>query len=164
MALSNDTPWHEIGARRRLVSGMQLHPGDSNRESPAAPHRGGTDQNESGTTRWTRPEGCIVKTMAIRLDDDQHAQLGMIAKLEELTVTDAIRQAIDQWIESRRSNPELQARAEAVLDDIDRDAATRRGAIAALLGDTASTTGPRGKTAPTRGRTSRSKGGDDASS
>jgi hypothetical protein len=102
--------------------------------------------------------------MAIRLDDDQHAQLGMIAKLEELTVTDAIRQAIDQWIESRRSNPELQARAEAVLDDIDRDAATRRGAIAALLGDTASSSGPRGKTAPSRGRTSRSKGGDDASS
>jgi hypothetical protein len=104
-----------------------------------------------------------VKTMAIRLDDDQHAQLGMIAKLEELTVTDAIRQAIDQWIESRRSNPELQERAEAVLEDIERDAATRRGAIAALLGDKASTAEPRGITNANRGRSSRSKGGDDAS-
>ena len=75
-----------------------------------------------------------MKTLAIRLEDDQHAQLGMIAKLEELTVTDAIRQAIDQWIESKRSNPELQERAEAVLADIERDAATRRGAINALLG------------------------------
>lgn len=74
-----------------------------------------------------------MKTLAIRLEEDQHAQLGMIAKLEELTVTDAIRQAIDQWIESKRSNPELQARAEAVLADIDREAATRRGAIAALI-------------------------------
>ena len=53
-----------------------------------------------------------MKTLAIRLEEEQHAQLGMIAKLEELTVTDAIRQAIDQWIESKRSNPELQARAE----------------------------------------------------
>lgn len=78
-----------------------------------------------------------MKTLAIRLEEDQHAQLGMIAQLEELTVTDAIRQAIDQWIEARRSNPQLQARAEAVLADIDRDAATRRDAIANLLGDKA---------------------------
>jgi ferric-dicitrate binding protein FerR (iron transport regulator) len=78
-----------------------------------------------------------MKTLAIRLEEDQHAQLGMIAQLEELTVTDAIRQAIDQWIEARRSNPQLQARAEAVLADIDRDAATRRDAIATLLGSKA---------------------------
>ena len=74
-----------------------------------------------------------MKTLAIRLEEEQHAQLGMIAKLEELTVTDAIRQAIDEWIETKRSNPELQQRAEAVLADIERDAATRRGAISALL-------------------------------
>jgi ferric-dicitrate binding protein FerR (iron transport regulator) len=80
-----------------------------------------------------------VKTLAIRLEEDQHAQLGMIAQLEELTVTDAIRQAIEQWIEARRSNPQLQARAEAVLADIDRDAATRRDAIATLLGSSAPT-------------------------
>jgi len=104
-----------------------------------------------------------VKTLAIRLEEEQHAQLGMIAKLEELTVTDAIRQAIDQWIESKRSNPELQARAEAVLADIERDAATRRGAINALLGDDGSTKTTRGRTTATgRGRSSRAKGGDDA--
>ena len=79
-------------------------------------------------------EVALMKTLAIRLEEDQHAQLGMIAQLEELTVTDAIRQAIEQWIEARRSNPQLQARAEAVLADIDRDAATRRDAIATLLG------------------------------
>jgi ferric-dicitrate binding protein FerR (iron transport regulator) len=80
-----------------------------------------------------------VKTLAIRLEEEQHAQLGMIAQLEELTVTDAIRQAIEQWIEVRRTNPELQARAEAVLADIDRDAATRRDAIATLIGTPAPT-------------------------
>jgi ferric-dicitrate binding protein FerR (iron transport regulator) len=78
-----------------------------------------------------------MKTLAIRLEEEQHAQLGMIAQLEELTVTDAIRQAIEQWIEARRSNPQLQARAEAVLADIDRDAATRREAVASLLGSKA---------------------------
>jgi hypothetical protein len=105
-----------------------------------------------------------MKTLAIRLEEEQHAQLGMIAQLEELTVTDAIRQAIDQWIEQRKSNPELQARAEAVLADIERDAATRRGAIAALMGGEASAKNPKGATASGRGRSTRAKGGGDASS
>jgi hypothetical protein len=104
-----------------------------------------------------------VKTLAIRLEEEQHAQLGMIAKLEELTVTDAIRQAIDQWIESKRSNPELQARAEAVLADIEQEAATRRGAITALLGDKDTTTAPTTEAGSSSRRTGRSKGGDAAS-
>lgn len=107
-----------------------------------------------------------MKTLAVRLEEEQHAQLGMIAKLEELTVTDAIRQAIDQWIESKRSNPELQARAEAVLADIEQEAATRRGAINALLGEkdtkTTRSTSPGATSSPQRG--SRVRGGDAAGS
>lgn len=85
-----------------------------------------------------------MRTLAIKLEEELHAQLGMIAKLEGLTLTDALRQAIDQWIDERRNNPELQARAAATLADIDREAATRRGAIEALLGKegTARTTSP----------------------
>jgi hypothetical protein len=105
-----------------------------------------------------------MKTMAIRLEEDQHAQLSMIAQLEELTVVDAIRQAIDQWVESRRNNPQLQQRAEAVLAEIERDASTRRGAIAALLGNEAAAT-PRTESTEgrTSGRSSRTKGGGPAS-
>ena len=100
-----------------------------------------------------------MKTLAIRLEDEQHAQLSMIAQLEELTVTDAIRQAIDQWVEQRRSNPQLQARAEAVLADIDRDAATRRGAISALLEGKTGNSGPSAEsTAPARSPRGRGKG------
>ena len=105
-----------------------------------------------------------MKTLAIRLEEDQHAQLSMIAQLEELTMIDAIRQAIDQWIELRRSNPELQARAEAVLADIDREAANRRGAIAALMGDKPATTSRAGSPETQSRRGSRSKGGDNVSS
>ena len=98
-----------------------------------------------------------MKTLAIRLEEDQHALLGMIAKLEELTVTDAIRQAIEQWIDERRSNPQLKARAEAVLADIDRDAKARRGAVEALLsGDKPAAKGK--PTSTSRGR-SPGKGG-----
>ena len=83
-----------------------------------------------------------MKTLAIRLEDDQHAQLSMIAQLEDLTMIDAIRQAINQWINERRNQPGLQERAAAVLADIEHEAATRRGAIAALLGQPASVTSP----------------------
>jgi predicted transcriptional regulator len=99
-----------------------------------------------------------MKTLAIRLEDDIHAQLSMLAQLEELTVTDAIRQAIDTYIEGKRSQPELTARAEAVLADIDRDAASRRDAIASLFegnGPKPETTEPAGAKTPAR---SRSKG------
>lgn len=107
-----------------------------------------------------------MKTLAIRLEEDQHAQLAMIAKLEELSVTDAIRQAIDDWIESRRSNPELQARAEAILAEIDREAATRRGALAALIqGEQAIPTADpgQGPETSTSRRSPRPKGGGPSS-
>jgi len=75
-----------------------------------------------------------VKTLAIRLDDDLHAQLSVIAQLSELTITDAIRQSIEEWVEAKRSQPEVTARAQSVLDEIERDAAQRRSAIATLFG------------------------------
>jgi hypothetical protein len=79
----------------------------------------------------------------------------MLAQLEELTVTDAIRQAIDNYIAAKRSQPELTARAEAVLADIDRDAASRRDAIASLFtgdGPTPEPTEPTGAKSPARSR------------
>ena len=76
-----------------------------------------------------------VKTLAIRLDPELHAQLQVIAQLNGGTITDEIRKAIEAHVETMRSAPELAAQASAVLDDIDREAETRRGAIAALFGD-----------------------------
>ena len=99
-----------------------------------------------------------MRTVAIRLEEELHAQLGMIAKLEELTLTDALRQAIEQWIQERRNNPELQARAAAILAEIEGEAATRKGAIEALLGNEA----PSRTTTPRRGRGG-AKGDDTAS-
>ena len=84
-----------------------------------------------------------MKTLAIRLEDNQHAQLSVLAQLAGLSVTDAIRQAIEGYIAAMRSNAELSARAEAVLSDIERDAAERRQAIADLFG-----TGAPGAPAP----------------
>ena len=76
-----------------------------------------------------------MKSLAIRLEEDTHAQLTMIAQLEELTISEAIRQAIESFIETKRSNPQLAGRAEAVLAEIESDAAKRREAIVTLFGN-----------------------------
>lgn len=90
-----------------------------------------------------------MKTLAIRLEDDLHARLTMLAKLSGVSVTDAIRTAIEAHVARLASDGDLSARAEAVLAEIDREAAERRDAIAALFGPT--------KTAPsTRKSTKRS--------
>ena len=74
-----------------------------------------------------------MKTLAIRLDDELHARLTMLAKLSGVTVTDAIRTAIDTYVATLAANGELSARAENALADIDREAKAQREAIASLF-------------------------------
>lgn len=75
-----------------------------------------------------------VKTLGIKLPDDVHAQLVLIAGLDGLSLTDAIRQAIDGYIERKRGEGNLAERAARALDEIERDAASRRDALQALFG------------------------------
>lgn len=77
-----------------------------------------------------------MKTLGIRLEDDVHAQLSVLAQLAETSITDEIRQAIEEHLEAKRSDPELTQRAQAVRDEIEREAQTRRAAIATLFGPT----------------------------
>ncbi len=74
-----------------------------------------------------------MKTLAIRLEDDLHAQLSVLAQLRQSTITDEIRLAIENHLEASKSDPELKNRAQAVLDDIERDAKAREAAIATLF-------------------------------
>jgi hypothetical protein len=82
------------------------------------------------------PRNGGVKTLAIRLEGELHAQLSLVAQLDGLTLTDAIRQAIDEFIERKRAEGDFASRAAAMLEEIDREAATRRQSIEALFGKT----------------------------
>ena len=77
-----------------------------------------------------------MKTLAIRLDDEVHARLTMLAKLSGVTLTDAIRTAIDSYVATLAANGDLSAQAEAALADIDRQASQQREAIASLFAPT----------------------------
>jgi len=80
-----------------------------------------------------------VKTLAIRLEPELHAQLSLIAQLRGSTITDEIRAAIEDHILAVKANPDLAGRADSVLEDIEREAAARRTAIATLFGGDAPT-------------------------
>lgn len=83
-----------------------------------------------------RSGGNGVKTLAIRLEPDLHQQLSLIAQLQDSTITDEIRTAIEHHIAALKARPEIAAKADSVLADIERDAAARRNAIATLFGET----------------------------
>lgn len=102
------------------------------------------------------PRNGGVKTLAIRLEGDLHAQLTLVAQLDGLSLTDAIRRAIEEFIERKRSEGDFAARAAAMLEEIDREAAVRRQSIEALFGKTEATGEP-GE--PAKGRSRRGEQG-----
>ena len=98
-----------------------------------------------------------MKTLAIRLDDDLHAQFSVLAQLRDSSITDEIRSAIEAHLEGGKHDAALTNRAQAVLDDIERDAQGRKAAIATLFGSTdqpgaaeGTATKPPGKRSPTK--------------
>lgn len=75
-----------------------------------------------------------VKTLAIRLDPELHAQLSLVAQLRGKTITDEIRTAIETHINAVKTSPEIVGKADSVLQEIEREAEARRAAIATLFG------------------------------
>lgn len=76
-----------------------------------------------------------MKTLAIRLEDDQHARLSILSKLAGESLTDTIRAALDAHIERLAANADVSSRAQSALEAIEREASEQRAAIASLFGD-----------------------------
>ncbi|MBX3100132.1 MAG: hypothetical protein KF761_11190 [Salinibacterium sp.] len=74
-----------------------------------------------------------VKTLAVRVSEDLRAQLDIIAQLNDRTVTEEIRLALEAWIEKSKSDPSVLKRAESVRAEIEREATTKRNAISAIF-------------------------------
>lgn len=77
-----------------------------------------------------------LRTLAVRITEDLRAQLDIVAQLTGRSTTEEIRLALEHWIDKTRSDPAIQEKAAAVKADIERDAQTRRNAIAAIFGET----------------------------
>ena len=91
-----------------------------------------------------------LRTLAVRIHDDLRAQLDVIAQLNDRSVTEEIRVALETRVETTKSDPKTLQRAESVRAEIEREAETKRNAITAIFGG--STAG-----APARSATPRAK-------
>lgn len=87
------------------------------------------------------PSGSQLTTLTIRINKDLRAQLDFIAQLTNRSATEEIRLAVEHWIAQRRDDPEVQKMAEAAQAQIEREAETRRNAIAAMFGSESATGG-----------------------
>lgn len=97
-----------------------------------------------------------MKTLAVRLDDELHARVGLLSKLSGTTVTDTIRTAIEKHLEVLANDPTITAKAEELTAEIDKEAELQRQALSALFGT--STKESSAKTTTTRGSRSGAKG------
>lgn len=86
----------------------------------------------------TAPSGygsAAYKVLSVRTSEDTRAQLEVLALLNERSVTEETRIALEHWVEQSKSDPAVLKRAEQVRAEIERDAETKRNAINAVLGN-----------------------------
>lgn len=75
-----------------------------------------------------------VKTLGIKVPDSLHAQFALVAQLDGISLGDAAIRAVELYVATKKAEPDFAARATAALEDIEREAAARRGAIQGLFG------------------------------
>lgn len=75
-----------------------------------------------------------LRPLSVRMSDGTRAQLEILAQLNERSLTEETRLALEHWVEKSKSDPAVLRRAEQVRAEIERDAETRRNAIEAVLG------------------------------
>lgn len=98
--------------------------------------------SENATTAGNPVVSSQLRTLAVRIQDDLRAQLDVIAQLNDRTVTEEIRIALEAWVKTSKSDPKVLEGAETVRVEIEREAATKRSAIAAIFDTPAATKRP----------------------
>ena len=58
-----------------------------------------------------------TKAMSLRLDDEKMEELHRVARVEGATVSEVVRDAIRNWIDSRSTDPEFQRRVKKKLEE-----------------------------------------------
>ncbi|MGH4016823.1 MAG: hypothetical protein ACRDSL_23425 [Pseudonocardiaceae bacterium] len=75
-----------------------------------------------------------VKTLGIKLPDALHAQFALVAQLDGISLGDAALRAVEHYVQTKRAEGDFAERARQALEEIEREAAARRGAIEGLFG------------------------------
>lgn len=89
----------------------------------------------------TVPTPSPARPLAIRLTDEHRAQLELLAQLNGRSLTEEIRVGLESWVEASKADPKVLERADATRAEIEREAETKRNAIASILGPAPRTRG-----------------------
>jgi hypothetical protein len=73
------------------------------------------------------------RTIALRVSPDYHAQLAMVAQIDEITLTDLMQRALDNYMAERRAAPDFQAKAQAALAEAEAQMARTRSMLLGAL-------------------------------
>lgn len=77
------------------------------------------------------PKGNDVRTVAARISPDFHAQLTMVAQVDEIPLADLMEKALQLYVDTRREAPDFKAKVAAKLEEAEAQMARTR---AMLLG------------------------------
>ncbi len=89
----------------------------------------------------TRPFGkcCLwIGHVGERFTGGLRAQIEVIAQLNDRSVTEEIRLALEAWVETTKSDLKALQRAETMRAEIEREAKTKQSSIEAIFGGAAS--------------------------
>ena len=87
-------------------------------------------------------EGLLMKTIACRFEDGLFDLLSMTAELEDTSIADEIRQAVEAHVARKMQSGALAAKATEAMAEIDQEAKDRKAAIAVLIGKSGAATAP----------------------
>ena len=97
------------------------------------------------------PKGSDVRTLAVRVSPDYHAQLSMVAQVDEMSLTDLMMAALDKYMAQRRESEDFKAKVQKALEDAEAQMARTRAMLLGTLPEGAPTSEP-GSDAPATGR------------
>lgn len=83
----------------------------------------------------TEPNGKAgTKTLGIKLPPDLHAQFSVVTQMDGISLAEGVLRAVDLYVRTQSQSPDFAERAAAAVEEMEREAAARRGAVQALFG------------------------------
>lgn len=74
-----------------------------------------------------------MRTLAVRVTPDYHAQLSMVAQVDGISLTDLMMKALDSYMASRRDAPEFKAKVQAALEEAEAQMARTKAMLLGTL-------------------------------
>jgi hypothetical protein len=85
------------------------------------------------------PKGNDVRTLAVRVSPDFHAQLSMVAQVDEVSLTDLMMTALENHMTARREAPDFKAKVQKALEEAEAQMARTRARLLGTLSEAAPT-------------------------